>query len=135
MRPEVEPVGSLHLLVVHPSAAVRRAVLAACPVDVVASAVAHPGALHPLADHEDGHALTVVVALDPARTSPTLIGAALGRRAHVLSICDLQLDSADPAVDSTLPLRRLTCRSLAEHLRGVATQHATGSVDQLEGSA
>lgn len=104
----------------HPSEAVRAAVVGACPDDVpvvsharAADLAGDPG----LVQDED----VLVVALDPGRTSPVEVSAVLGRRPRVLSISDLLLDDVDPAVDARLPRRRLTPRSLDRVLRCIGT--------------
>lgn len=102
------------LCVVHPSAAVREEVTAAAPSWVAVTAGADVRDLSWSTSPE-----VVVVALDPARTSPADVVGVLGGRPHVLSISNLYLDVPDPAVDSTLPLRRLTPQSLARHLGGL----------------
>jgi hypothetical protein len=104
----------VRLLVVHPSPAVRAELLAACPERVQVTAVAGPGDLADI-----GSGFRLVVALDPARTPPCDVITALGTRPHILSISDLHLDVPDPAVDSTLPRRRLTRRSFDRHLRAL----------------
>lgn len=115
--------GGVVLHVIHPTAAVRARVVAAAPE--WASATSAPDDTDLLARPATSDLL--VVALDPARTSPSRLeegrvdGRVDGCRIHVLSISDLQLDVPDPAVDSWLPLRRLTASSLARHLHGLVS--------------
>ncbi len=117
---------SVRLCVVHPSESVRSAVVGACPDDV--PAVSHARAADLAGDlglARDGELL--VVALDPGCTSPVAVAAALGRRPHVLSISDLVIDVADPEVDSVLPRRHLTARSLDRLLRSLAATEAAAT--------
>jgi hypothetical protein len=123
LEPDVDqPCGcAVTFLVVHPDERVRGRVLDAVPGLLLPLAVARPdhlgvwlaGARHPLG--------VLVVALDPARTPAVTLRRALPPEAnvHLLSISDLQLDDADPAVDSHLPRRRLTRATLLRHLRAV----------------
>lgn len=106
------------LVVVHPDAHVRELVRDAAPPVLLPIGLARASHLLTFLATASG-ALRLVVALDPARTAAgplrdRLPGAV---ETHLLSISDLRFDAPDPAVDSTLPRRRLTRTSLARHLR------------------
>ncbi|MFC5380524.1 hypothetical protein [Aquipuribacter nitratireducens] len=114
------------LVVVHPDAHVRALVRHATPPLLLPLGLARGS--HLLTWLASGSGTTrLVVALDPARTPAGPLRERLPRTisTHLLSISDLRLDEPDPAVDSTLPRRRLTRTSLARHLRGLGLDGST----------